>query len=282
LERFFILGCQRTGTTLLRLVLETHPDVFCYDEMKGYAILQNSIVENRAPARFIGFKLPRWTEQLRSPVLCDEGADDYCHNFYRGEKILFLRRDVRDTIASMLKLKTGGSSWCEQWVPRIIRAKVERDAEFRARYSGELALLDQCGLPLVGLAALYWKYKTDALYDYRAAGYPVLAVSYEDLVYDPQTELRAVCRHLGLVFHPNLLHHERLPHTELFANGLTVGDTNPRQPIQAASVGQWDHYLSSDDLRLVERITGKTSVANGGHLWDRPGDMTATTAKPDW
>jgi Sulfotransferase family len=44
-ERFFILGCQRTGTTLMRLVLESHPDVFCYDELKSYAVLRQRSVE---------------------------------------------------------------------------------------------------------------------------------------------------------------------------------------------------------------------------------------------
>jgi hypothetical protein len=98
-ERFFIVGCQRTGTTLLRLILETHPDVFCYDELNGYAVLQTSPVENPSLARLVGFKIPRWTEQLTRPILVDEGAEGFSNNFYRGEKILFLRRNVRDTIA---------------------------------------------------------------------------------------------------------------------------------------------------------------------------------------
>ena len=65
-ERFFILGCQRTGTTLMRLILEDLP-----------------------PARLIGFKILRWTEQLNCQVLFDDGAEGPCEKFYRGEKILF-------------------------------------------------------------------------------------------------------------------------------------------------------------------------------------------------
>ena len=68
-ERFFILGCQRSGTTLLRLILEVHPDVFCYDELKGYAVLQGAIQEDLPHARLIGFKIPRWTEQMNCEVL---------------------------------------------------------------------------------------------------------------------------------------------------------------------------------------------------------------------
>lgn len=246
---------------MLRLILETHPDVFCYDEMKGYAVLQKSLVENHSPARLVGFKLPRWTEQLTRPILSDAGVEGLCGNFYGGEKILFLQRDVRDTIASMLKLKPGRSSWCESWVPRLINAKVTEDAEFRVRYAAELEIIESCNSPLVGLAALYWKYKSDAFFEYRSAGLPVLAVCYEDLVQDPCPVLQTVCSHLGISFHHNLLHHEDLPHTELFENGLTVGHTDPRQPIQAASVGQWDQFLSHDDLRIIERIIVNTTTA---------------------
>jgi hypothetical protein len=109
-ERFFILGCQRTGTTLLRLILESHPDVFCYDELIGYAVLQKPAIETFPQAPLVGFKLPCWTEQLTKPLLFDEGVDGSCRSFYGGEKILFLQRGVRDTIASMLKLRTGRST----------------------------------------------------------------------------------------------------------------------------------------------------------------------------
>lgn len=39
MERFFISGCQRSGTTMLRLILESHPFIQCFDEVAGYDIL---------------------------------------------------------------------------------------------------------------------------------------------------------------------------------------------------------------------------------------------------
>ena len=255
--------------------------------MKGYAILQNSVVEDLSPARLVGFKLPRWTEQLTRPVLFDEGAEGVCNNFYNGEKILFLQRDVRDTIASMLKLKAGQLSWCEIWVPRILHSKVLGDAAFRTRYAAELSIIDASGSRLAGLAALYWKYKNDAYFEYRQQGLPVLAVPYEDLVTDPRPVLEAVCRHLRIPFHDNLLRHSELPHTELFENGLTVGNTNPKAPIQAGSVGQWDRFLSKDDLKIVERITaGAPAQAGTAYAasvrYDHPGRTPADLTPLSW
>ncbi len=248
----------------MRLILEAHPDVVCYDEIRAYAILQSSAVEPLPPGfKLVGFKLPRWTEQLTRPVLFDEGASGVCRNFYRGEKILFLRRDVRDTIVSMLKLKAGQSSWCETWVPRMIKAKLAWESTFRTRYAEELSIIDNCGSRLVGLAALYWKYKNDAFVEYRRRGLPVLSVSYEDLVKNPGQVLQSVCRHLGISFHENLLRHNELPHNELFENGLTVGNTNPKLPIQTGSVGQWERFLSQENLRIIERIAGSEACGGG-------------------
>ncbi len=255
-ERFFILGCQRTGTTLMRLILESHPDIFCYDELKGYAILQKYVLEDPPNVRLIGFKLPRWTEQLTHPVLFDEGPEGPCDNFYRGEKILFLQRDVLDTIASMLKLKAGESNWCEIWVSRIIEAKLVHDHTFRTRYSKELDAIESCNNRLIGLAALYWKYKTESFFSYRNAGFPVLAVSYERLVADPSRILQSVCAQLGIAFHESLLRHNEFEHSELFENGLTLGGTDPAKPIRGDSVGQWQTYLSDENRDLIAKIAG--------------------------
>lgn len=38
-RRFFITGCQRSGTTLLRLILEGHQDIRCFDETRSYGVL---------------------------------------------------------------------------------------------------------------------------------------------------------------------------------------------------------------------------------------------------
>jgi len=257
-ERFFILGCQRSGTTLVRLILETHPDVLCYDELKAYAILQQAVFEPLPPVRLVGFKIPRWTEQLTAPLLLDEGLEGACENFYRGEKILFLYRDVRDTVASMLNLRVGEVSWCEMWPERIVAAKLACDATFRSRYAAEIGIVESCHNRLVGVATLYWKYKTDAFFTYREMGFPVLDICYERLVNRPRPVLEAVCNHLGIVFHDNLLRHREGAHSELFEDGTTVGNTDPRKPIHRDSVARWKLFLSDEDVRLVERMAGDT------------------------
>jgi len=255
--RFFILGCQRSGTTLLRLILESHPDVFCYDERTAYNILQGLAPEEPArPVTRIGYKVPRYTEQLLDPVLRDEGLEGDCAPFYQGEPILFVVRNIYDTIASMRKLTVNGVSWLEEWATRILEAKYRQDESFRERFAAEWEQIDQLPDRLLGQAALYWKYKTEALFRYQAAGFPILPVKYEQLVAQPEPVLHSICEFLGIAFDPRLLRHNEAAHTELFENGWTVGQTDPSQPIHRSSVGQSAKYLSTAECASIDVIAG--------------------------
>jgi hypothetical protein len=196
---------------------------------------------------------------MNFPVLYDEGLDRPCKNPYRGEKILYLHRDVRDTLTSMVRLRAGQTTWCEHWVPQIIRSKLAREESFRERYTSELSSIERLEWNLLSLAALYWKYKTEAFFTYQEQGLPVFAVSYERLVTNPRATLHEICGYLGIPFIENLLCHHQLSHTELFANGFTVGDTDPFRPIQSTSVGQWKRFLSAHDVAVIEEITAELS-----------------------
>ena len=130
--RFFIAGCQRSGTTLMRLILECHPDIFCFDETEAYKALLQSPSQQPAGKSLIGFKVPRYTEQFAEPLARDFGLEETAINLYHSDPILFMLRDVRDTVASMMRLKARETSWLEFRGRSILAAKIE-DPRFRAR-----------------------------------------------------------------------------------------------------------------------------------------------------
>ncbi len=253
---FFIAGCQRSGTTLMRLVLECHPGIECFDEVDAYRVLASQLDQLRPSRSLVGFKIPRWTEQLDARELWDYGLPERTARFYAGQKILFMVRGVRDTIASMLKLRSGGASWLETWGEPIIDAKTEKDPAFADRYAKELRLRDQSTNRRLASGALYWKYKNDALFDLMSRGYPVLPVHYEAFVRDPQPVLERICTFLGIPWSFALLEHPRFAHREVFENGLTLGNTDPRRSIDASSVDQWRAFIPKDALIEIEAITG--------------------------
>jgi hypothetical protein len=64
MRRFLITGCQRSGTTLLRLILGSHSKIHCYDEYLAYARLRDGDASEAQGCQLVGYKIPRWTEQL--------------------------------------------------------------------------------------------------------------------------------------------------------------------------------------------------------------------------
>jgi Sulfotransferase domain len=262
-DRFFIAGCQRSGTTLLRLVLESHPDVFCLDEDTSYPVLAAGDRVTTSGWRKVGFKVPRFSEQFAEPLAADEGLGVTVPAFYKGEPIVYLYRDPRDVVASMVKLRMSETqTWLEFCARPILESKIRRP-EFAERYAAEIAKLRFHGdaLPLVG--GLYWKYKTEPLFDYQRRGWPVLPLRYEDLVAAPRRQLRRVASFLGLDWDERLLNHHRLPHTELYPDGTAMGNTDPHKPIALDSVGQWKAHLSADDVAGIWSVAGDLSKRLG-------------------
>ena len=256
-QHFFIVGCQRTGTTLMRLVLECHSKVFCFDEEQAYPVLAGRNFGLPIGKEIVGFKIPRWTEQLREPLIADYGTPLATAQFYAGEPIVFMLRDVRDVVVSMMRLRLGGGTWLETWGIPTVELKIATSEKFRERFAHEIEQIRSAkNSILVTYAALYWKYKTLTLFDYLSEGLPVLPVHYEDLVSTPEKELRRVIEFLQLSWEPQILDHPRLVHGELDAEGKTIGGTNPKRPIDRASVLQWQNALLSDEIDAIMAIAG--------------------------
>jgi len=87
-------------------------------------------------------------------------------------------------------------------------------------------------------------------------GYPVLAISYERLVTQPEEQLRRVCAFMGIEFRDEMLHHPAHSHREILENGLAVGNSDPTRLIDTASVGQWRNSLAPEDVALAQEIAG--------------------------
>jgi hypothetical protein len=256
---FFIIGCQRSGTTLMRLVLECHSRIQCCDEQATYSILagRRLLVRERP---LLGLKAPCLTEQFGNTSLWDPLVLPEVSNPYCGQKLIFMMRDVRDTVASMLRLRVRTEPWTETHLTTALEAKLDRDPAFVERYAPVILKLRTARYPTLARAAFYWRYKAEALYDYLERGFPVLLIRYEDLVTRAEVELLRVCGFLQVPWESGLLRHPTFTHAEVDDAGLAIGGTDARRPIDTHSLGQWHGVFSDDQLNEILEFAGSAQT----------------------
>lgn len=265
-DALFVLGCQRSGTTLLRFLLGSHPQVTAVDEAVAYPVLagttelREALGEQPLRAR-VAFKIPRLAEQLLEPDVRDE-VYGTMPQFYGRQRAVFVVRDPRDVVTSMCTLKASAKqSWIEAYGRALVEHRVQERAGFAARYARELELLAARSWPPHLVAAFYWQVKNDALRPYVRAGLPILPVRYELLVADPEPQLRRMFAHLQLTWDPATLRHHEQSHGQLDEGGLAIGGSDPSRPIDGRSVGRHAAVLTEAQLRDVEQWTAPTLAA---------------------
>ena len=258
MAHFFITGCQRSGTTLLNLMLESHQDIHCFDESLSYNILAKRMSAPNTGNKLVGYKIPIWAEQLLESVL--DGNElalvtdiDQVPNFYGRENVIFIVRNPIDTVSSMLNLTLGGDSWLELVAVPVIQRKLS-NPYFASDFSSEIESAMSSPDRSVALGALYWKLKTSALLMYRKAGLPVHTVFYEALVEDPRSVMSGVLDFLGVSWDESVLNHHTLSHSQII-DGKAIGNTDPSRPIDTHSIGRWKEVLTEPQIEIIRRIT---------------------------
>jgi len=257
---FFILGCQRTGTTLVRFILESHSKISCVDEHRAYPILQDEKllkkeINSNLGKKWLCFKTPRITEQMLEPFLADVGVHFRTQNNFKGTPIVFLVRNVFDTITSMSTLEQDGMSWLKRWAKKTIDFWYKTNPYFLEHYKKEIKFLKTAKNKDLVAGALYWKFKTASYFNYKSNFIPIILIHYEDLVTDKRKTIKQILNFLNLKWEDSVLSHEKHPHVETNAKGITVGKNDSTIPIQNSSVGRYKKFLKLNERKEILKIT---------------------------
>lgn len=238
---FFLIGVQRTGSTLLRLMLNHHPEVACLHAFTSNILREEK--EGGPPNEPALRKRLQQDRQYRNEGVEAEPGLDYhqqleriyriwCERFGQGRSVLgvtlhfryllakeiwpeakfiHLVRDPRDVAQSFINLGWAGNPWhaTSHWV------KAEREVE--------------------------------ALRGVLPEG-RILTVRFEDLVHHPQRELERICAHLGVTYDPAML---RYPET-----------TTYKLP-DPSIAERWRRKMDPRDVQLIEARAGEMLESRG-------------------
>jgi len=191
----FIVGCQRSGTTLVRLMLDSHPDISCGPETRFLADLARITTRDWKRMAHFGFDKDYWhraTAQFFDTIQRDYAASrgkirwadktpryalilDFIDQLFPRCQVVHVVRDGRDVVASHRHRfgYVAAARAAEKW-PRYIRA---------ARRAGT-----------------------------RLGPERYLEVRYEALVADPKGTMQELLEFLGEPWDDAVLHHDDYLH----------------------------------------------------------------------
>lgn len=224
----FVVGCPRSGTTLLRLMLDSHPAISCGPETHFVAPLQQVMDRWPALSRF-GFEREYWYEKLADFV--DSFQSDYARR--RGK-----RRWADKTPLYALHLDFVNDLFPRSQVVHLIRDGRDVVASHRDSWGYRSAL---------GASDKWRRFVTAARsFGDRAEPDRYLEIRYEDLVDDPEATMRATLAFLGEAWDDAVLRYDDAAH-DVYPGYAAVTD---------------EHRRSDGDESLIYR----SRVSGGGRL----------------
>jgi hypothetical protein len=250
----FIVGCQRSGTTLLRLILDAHPNVSCGPETLFLVEFAERLTGVRHWQHLAQFGFPKEYWQERVAELFDAVQGDYARR--RGKA-----RWADKTPRYAVHLDQIDALFPTCQVVHVIRDGRDVVASHRHRW-GYLSALK---------AVKKWPWYVHAA---RAAGARLAAqgryheVRYEELVSDPEAALRELLDFLGEPWDEAVLEYDRQPHDvqpryAAFSSSRRVA-AGERSAIYRSRVGA-GHRELDPLLRLLVRLFGGATLRELGY-----------------
>lgn len=223
-QPIFIIGTQRSGTTLLTRMLSAHPGLFIQNEMGTYGVFDKPYTTEVLHGRITGRLQDRysidvnslesegvlwgWKDPMLTPHL-DELAEHY-----PGSKFIVIIRDPRAVVASYID-----NAWGLGTTP----------------YTG----------------ALRWHDEVTTQLDFcRTHQHRCLWFTYENLIENNQQALTRICEFLGVDFDHGMLEYYKKP----LEFGQNRSNMNTQKPIEKSSLSKWKAAFSPRQIGIINNV----------------------------
>jgi hypothetical protein len=274
-----IVGSPRSGTTLLRFMLDSHPDLSIPPET-GFLLLGEELGAG-GECSWERFANAVTTYPPESPAWPDFGIPEDSFRRELGRLRPFsvaegFRLFYRMYAERFGKPRYGDKTptYCqhlqslEHLLPEARFIHLVRDGRDVA-----VSLRRRWFSPGhdIAIQAQFWRSNVEAARLQGAGCRHYLELRYEDLLRNPEVILRRICSFLGLTYHPAMLvYHERTPKRlqehrgRARADGSVVVTAEERlrqqelttQPPDLSRIGVWQQSLTPEESRQFEELAG--------------------------
>lgn len=253
---FFIVGCGRSGTTLLKTILNAHPNVFVAPETFYFRSIKKKIkASEKEPWKSVNFW---WLRDAGiTPASLQPFAQKRLEHAHSEDAVIF--GSIMDFYASrhencLIGEKTPSHvNYIDQ-----IRA-IYPDAKFIQIYRDPRAVYSSFRKVNVGSRFISEIMKewinAAAVMQLRTSDENYLGIKYESLVENPEKILQAICDFLGLPWDETILDfHSR---KEAGFAQEQIHHQNTQKPLFQSSVKAWQDELQPTEVALIEWLVGK-------------------------
>lgn len=224
----FLMGTQRSGTTLLTRALSSHEDIFVQNEISVHKVFsenqKSQIIDNISEQikvrhgrtlmdfvadgkKIVGVKDPQLTEYISQ-----------LEQFLPEAKFVVIVRDARGVVASYIDNKWGLGTNAYTGALRW-KTEVEQQLSFMARHPDNFLL-----------------------------------IRFEDLVQDMEKELRKVCDFVEIAFHSEMLDY----HGKKAQFKANKSNINTNQKPNAEISKKWKSKLSEKEISIIDSVANVT------------------------
>ena len=264
----FVIGAERSGTTLLMTILGCHsriavPEVAWFYP-RFYPYLQTyGDLSDRGHLRVLieemifGLKTPFWGVQVNPKIIIDDILERVLEPSFAG---------VYNAILQWYANSVGKPRWGEKtpfnlfFIDAILSDFPNARFIYLIRDGRDVSaeyLESAFGPTNIYTAATIWKLSQDAVKPWREKlqGEQWLDVHYETLVRQPEETIKTVCQFLGETYEPGMLDFYQ---TDIAQRRSQARDHKPLgHPISDRYIGIYQQLLSQRDQRIFAGVAGE-------------------------
>ena len=269
----FIVGANRSGTTLLRLILNAHPRIAIPEELNYFNPWIADHWRETAPDRETFRGRVHWYLQSKMPGGAFGNADlDALEDAIVDRASTFDWRAVYGGALDAWAQKQEKKRWGEKTPGNLFYVDVLRtmfpDAQFihlvRDPRAGVRSMQDTSffGDDIAINALNRRKYLREGLrHDATMPSAHWTRLRYEDLLTAPKDTLRALCHFLGEPFTPAMLTYYEDAEQYMSAAAAQEFNEAARHPIDPSKAHSWREALSQTEVAVIEAICGREMEA---------------------